>query len=263
MKGLDRILSDQQADADGSEDEKKIKEKGDKLKQKLKKRHAQQLQDMCLEKEESKPEEIGDLQSVQSEFEGNDDCMQSTASSLVSDDQYANKLRKLKCKQQQELKGLDQILSNQKANADVSDDERILKEKGEEMKQKLKKKHSQQLQDMCLEKEECKPEEIGDLQSVQSEFEGNDDCKQSTASSLVSDDQYANKLRKLKRKQQQELKGLDQILTDQQANADGSDDERKLKEKGDEMKQKLMKKHAQQLDMSSSHPSAFTCSWLS
>ena len=61
-------------------------------------------------------------------------------------------------------------------------------------------------------------------------------------------------------KQQQELKGLDQILTDQQANADGSDDERKLKEKGDEMKQKLMKKHAQQLDMSSSHPSAFTCS---
>ena len=72
MKGLDRILSDQQADADGSEDEKKIKEKGDKLKQKLKKRHAQQLQDMCLEKEESKPEEIGDLQSVQSEFEGKD-----------------------------------------------------------------------------------------------------------------------------------------------------------------------------------------------
>merc|ERR1711946_62942 len=154
------------------------------MKQKLMKKHAQQLQDMCLEKEESKPEEIGDLQSVQSEFEGNDDCKQSTASSLVSDDQYANKLRKLKRKQQQELKGLDQILTDQQANADGSDDERKLKGKGEKMKQKLMKKHVQQLQDMWLEKEESKPEEIGDLQSVQSEFEGNDDCKQSTASSL-------------------------------------------------------------------------------
>jgi len=78
--------------------------------------------------------------------------------------------------------------------------------------------------------EKFKAEETSASESEDSEFEGKDNCNESSASSLASEDQF-------------EKKGLDRILGEQQATAVGSEDEKKLKEKGEKTRTHLIVYH--------------------
>ena len=95
----------------------------------------------------------------------------------------------------------------------------------------------------------------------ESELEGRDSCKESTVSSLVPVHRFKNKLRafanffqfrfiflqtnilQLQRQQQEKPKEPGLVLNHEQVNADGCEEDKKLKEKREKLKQKLKRKH--------------------